>query len=78
MVTQTVSDKEKSKVAQITETINSNTTQTEFNVYQPGEFKVIRRNGKVTAFDPSKVGVALTKAFLSVEGRDCSSFQSYS
>ena len=68
MVTQTVSDKEKSKVAQITETINSNTTQTEFNVYQPGEFKVIRRNGKVTAFDPSKVGVALTKAFLSVEG----------
>lgn len=32
VVTQTVSDKEKSKVAQITETINSNTTQTEFNV----------------------------------------------
>ena len=68
VVTETITDKEKSNVAQITEAINSDTTQTEFNVYQPDEFKVIRRNGKVTVFDPSKVGVALTKAFLSVEG----------
>jgi ribonucleoside-diphosphate reductase alpha chain len=68
VVTETVSDNEKTNVTQITETINSDTTQTEFNVFQPGEFKVIRRNGKVTAFDPTKVGVALTKAFLSVEG----------
>ncbi|MBI2970103.1 MAG: ribonucleoside-diphosphate reductase subunit alpha [Gammaproteobacteria bacterium] len=34
----------------------------------PGEFKVIRRNGKVTSFDASKISVALTKAFLDVEG----------
>jgi ribonucleoside-diphosphate reductase alpha chain len=34
----------------------------------PGEFKVIRRNGKVTAFDPTKISVAITKAFLEVEG----------
>ena len=26
----------------------------------PGEFKVIRRNGKVTGFDPNKIAVALT------------------
>ncbi len=31
-------------------------------------YKVIRRNGKVTPFDKSKIEVALTKAFLSVEG----------
>lgn len=30
--------------------------------------QVIRRNGKVTHFDPSKISVAMTKAFLAVEG----------
>lgn len=30
--------------------------------------QVIRRNGKVTNFDPSKINVAMTKAFLAVEG----------
>ncbi|MCU7844485.1 MAG: ribonucleoside-diphosphate reductase subunit alpha [Candidatus Thiodiazotropha sp. (ex Monitilora ramsayi)] len=30
--------------------------------------QVIRRNGKVTHFDPSKITVAMTKAFLAVEG----------
>ncbi len=35
----------------------------------PGGFKVIRRNNKVTPFDPSKIAVAMTKAFLAVEGR---------
>ena len=34
----------------------------------PGEFRVIRRNGKVTSFDGNKIKVALTKAFLAVEG----------
>ena len=34
----------------------------------PGKFRVIRRNGKVTAFDGGKIKVALTKAFLAVEG----------
>ncbi len=31
-------------------------------------YLVIRRNGKVTAFDDTKIKVALTKAFLAVEG----------
>ncbi|ADJ22626.1 ribonucleoside-diphosphate reductase, alpha subunit [Hyphomicrobium denitrificans ATCC 51888] len=31
-------------------------------------FQVIRRNGSVTPFDASKISVALTKAFLAVEG----------
>ncbi len=34
----------------------------------PGEFKVIRRNGKVTVFDGDKIKIAITKAFLAVEG----------
>jgi len=35
---------------------------------KPGQFNVIRRNGKVTPFDPEKIAVAMTKAFLAVEG----------
>nr|WP_229426821.1 ribonucleoside-diphosphate reductase subunit alpha [Microvirga alba] len=34
---------------------------------EPGH-QIIRRNGSVTPFDASKIGVALTKAFLGVEG----------
>ncbi len=33
-----------------------------------GAFQVIRRNGKVTHFDAGKISVAVTKAFLAVEG----------
>ena len=40
----------------------------ELSSHLPGEFKIIRRNGKVTAFDASKISIALTKAFLDVEG----------
>ncbi len=34
----------------------------------PGKYRVMRRNGKVTSYDLSKIVVAMTKAFLSVEG----------
>ena len=34
----------------------------------PGKYRVMRRNGTVTSFDLSKIIVAMTKAFLSVEG----------
>ncbi|HSW12509.1 MAG TPA: ribonucleoside-diphosphate reductase subunit alpha [Solimonas sp.] len=34
----------------------------------PGALKVIRRNGKVTSFDAGKISIAVTKAFLAVEG----------
>jgi ribonucleoside-diphosphate reductase alpha chain len=33
-----------------------------------GDFEVIRRNGKVTGFAADKIAVAMTKAFLAVEG----------
>jgi len=32
------------------------------------EYKVIRRNGAVVGFEPSKISVALTKAFIAVNG----------
>ena len=32
------------------------------------DFKVIRRNGSVVGFEPSKIAVAMTKAFLAVAG----------
>ncbi len=34
------------------------------------DLRVIRRNGKVTTFDGSKIAIALTKAFLAVEGNN--------
>ncbi len=34
----------------------------------PGEIRVMKRNGAVVAFDPTKVVVAMSKAFLAVEG----------
>lgn len=34
----------------------------------PGQLRVIKRNGTVGSFDASKIAVALTKAFLAVEG----------
>src|ERR1700734_571877 len=33
-------------------------------------YQVIRRNGAVTEFDASKIAVAMTKAFLAVEGNN--------
>ncbi len=32
------------------------------------EYKVIRRNGAVVGFEPAKIGLAMTKAFLAVNG----------
>ncbi|MEZ5573602.1 MAG: ATP cone domain-containing protein [Halioglobus sp.] len=43
-------------------------TEADIAATAPGGYRVIRRNGKVTPFDASKIEVALTKAFLAVEG----------
>src|SRR6185437_11213003 len=32
------------------------------------DYKIIRRNGAVVAFEPDKIAVAMTKAFLAVSG----------
>jgi ribonucleoside-diphosphate reductase alpha chain len=44
------------------------TEPAEVTATAPGTIKVIRRNGKVTGFDASKITIAMTKAFLAVEG----------
>ncbi len=44
------------------------TPATDLTGYAPGELHIMRRNGKVTHFDASKINVAMAKAFLAVEG----------
>ncbi|WP_133718678.1 ribonucleoside-diphosphate reductase subunit alpha [Methylocaldum gracile] len=44
------------------------TVSADLRATAPGEMRVIRRNGKVTIFDAGKISVAITKAFLAVEG----------
>ncbi len=46
----------------------ANSSTAELASTAPGGIKVIRRNGKLTSFDVSKISIALTKAFLAVEG----------
>ena len=40
----------------------------QMNATQFADHKVIRRNGGVVAFEPSKIAIAMTKAFLAVNG----------
>jgi ribonucleoside-diphosphate reductase alpha chain len=42
--------------------------QREVAANQPGTLKTIKRNGKVVRYDGEKIKVALTKAFIAVEG----------
>lgn len=37
-------------------------------VAQLGDYRIIRRNGAVVGFEPSKISIAVTKAFLAVNG----------
>src|SRR6187402_3690183 len=41
---------------------------TNFAATAPGQLRVIKRNGTVVTFDASKIAIAMTKAFLAVEG----------
>jgi ribonucleoside-diphosphate reductase alpha chain len=50
------------------ETATESPTAAELAATAPGQHHVIRRNGKITAFDAAKIKVAITKAFLAVEG----------
>ncbi|HHO58640.1 MAG TPA: ribonucleoside-diphosphate reductase subunit alpha, partial [Thiotrichales bacterium] len=47
---------------------NTNADATSLAATAPGQYRLIRRNGKVTAFDAEKISIAMTKAFLAVEG----------
>ena len=40
----------------------------ELGATAPGQIRLIKRNGTVVPFENSKIAVAITKAFLAVEG----------
>lgn len=46
----------------------STSASTDINATAPGQLRVIKRNGMVVPYDDSKISVAITKAFLAVEG----------
>ncbi len=46
----------------------SQSGQADCTIPAPGQVQVIRRNGQVAHFDATKIMVAMTKAFLAVEG----------
>ena len=45
-----------------------NPNPTRLSATAPGQLRVIKRNGTVVPFEDSKITVAITKAFLAVEG----------
>ena len=50
-------------------TVNRPTpSSSEVQATAPGNLKIIKRNGKLVSFDESKIKLAMTKAFLAVEG----------
>ena len=51
-----------------TDPLQTTADHSEFAATAPGQIRVIRRNGKVTPYDDSKIAVAVTKSFLAVEG----------
>jgi ribonucleoside-diphosphate reductase alpha chain len=51
---------------------STHATNSDLSANAPGQLKVIRRNGSVTVFDANKISIAMTKAFLAVEGDNAS------
>lgn len=49
-------------------TPSSNSDSSALEATAPGQIRVIKRNGKVVPFTSDKISIALTKAFLAVEG----------
>ncbi len=47
---------------------SASTSPTPAEIVARGDYRVIRRNGAVVAFEPHKISVAMTKAFLAVAG----------
>ncbi|MEC8612514.1 MAG: ATP cone domain-containing protein, partial [Pseudomonadota bacterium] len=57
-----------SNPASATPPIKGTPSQTRIAATAPGQMRVIKRNGTVVPFEDSKISVAITKAFLAVEG----------
>ncbi|MDG1948083.1 MAG: ATP cone domain-containing protein, partial [SAR86 cluster bacterium] len=50
-----------------TTNLNQEKSVNEIELTAPGRLRVIKRNGKVVAFEEDKIKVAVTKAFLAIE-----------
>lgn len=48
--------------------LDGNADNLKFNSLAPGQLRVIRRNGKVVPYHADKIAIAMTKAFLAIEG----------
>ncbi len=48
--------------------VGSSSSASPVAVVASGDYRIIRRNGSVVAFEPSKIAIAVTKAFLAVTG----------
>jgi len=53
-------------------TTEDNQQNVTLNLIQPGVLHVINRKNQLTSFNPSKISVAITKAFIAVEGQSAS------
>jgi len=59
---------EPSQTSKTTERPATTTVSTDLQATAPGKLRLIKRNGTVVPYDDSKIAVAITKAFLAVEG----------
>lgn len=59
---------ESSSNPETTSAAQGETSSTAVNATAPGQVRVIKRNGTVVPYEDSKIAVAITKAFLAVEG----------
>ncbi|MEC8633659.1 MAG: ATP cone domain-containing protein, partial [Pseudomonadota bacterium] len=57
-----------SNPASATPPISGTPSPTRIAATAPGQMRVIKRNGTVVPFEDSKISIAITKAFLAVEG----------
>ncbi|PCK09907.1 MAG: ribonucleoside-diphosphate reductase subunit alpha [Alteromonadaceae bacterium] len=58
----------KDSTTQSTYTPEVSNNSSDLSAMAPGQIRVIKRNGKVLPYDNDKIAVAMTKAFLAVEG----------
>jgi ribonucleoside-diphosphate reductase alpha chain len=65
LTTQESSGKASHEFAPVASTLSPSTAATAAGI---SEYKIIRRNGAVVGFEPSKISIAMTKAFLAVNG----------
>lgn len=63
-----ISSNKNSNVTNMNELVDKEPLTAELIANSPGLIRVIKRNGKIVPYDGSKINVAMTKAFLAIEG----------